>query len=745
MKKFLIRIITVLSVLVLIVCASAVGAAADDTLPYTTYTYTRSGDMVESPDVYTVTETLSLKDASGKGLNFPTDFSTDSYGNFLVADNQNNRVVCFDISGKLLWELTSLELNGDIYNITQPYCVLQSDKGNYYISDIGTLNENGEPTGDGRIFKLDSNRKLICVFTKPKITQLADDGISYSYKPLRFVVDSAERMYIIAENVNQGFIQLNKDGEFQGFIGAPDVTYDVLELLVRIFSTKAQKARMQSFVPTEYSGVDIDSDGFIFATTQTYEQSDINGVITSQLGVGAQGNTNSSTEMIRKINASGTDVLRRRGAFSPIGDVLLPNIGINGAPKLSSSIIRNQVTVSGSSRFVDICTMNSGMYAALDVNRNRVFLYDYDGNLVCAFGSSGMRLDSFSNPTAIAQYDGNLYILNSQQGTVSVCEATDYGKLLLEACNAQFEGDVEQSFELWNRVLKLNTNCELAYDAIGKAYLDSEEAETAMDYFKLSSNHEYYSQAFKIYRDELMSENFIWVVCGIILFVVLLSLFKRGLKKLGTKQTALGKTVSKINYCFYTLIHPFDGFYCLKHEKRGSPVIAVVQILILGLSSVLRTNAAGYSFNYTDIRYENIIFTYLTVILPYFLFTVANWSLITLFDGKGTYKDILVFTGCSTIPLTIANFIYFALSHFCVAEESALMSIFITIGTVWMVFLFFTATVSVHDYTAVKSVISLVCTILCIVILIFIALFFYDVISQIIDFITMLYYDISIR
>ncbi len=745
MKKVLKKLICVISTVLLVGCSFVMAVSADSILPYTTYTYTRSGDMVESPDVYTIENNIKPADKNGKVLNYPTDFSMDLKGNFLIADNGNNRVVCFDKDGNELWQLDSLSLNGETFPLNQPYCILQSESGNYYISDAGPANENGDPLGDGRIYKLDSNRNLIEVFKKPKISQLADDGISYNYKPLRFVVDSAERIYVIAESVNQGFIQLNKNGEFQGFIGAPDVTYDAWELILREFSTEEQKSRMESFVPTEYCGVDIDTDGFIYATTQTYEQSDINSVIVSQVGKGAKGNTTSSMEMIRKINASGTDILRRTGAFSPIGDVLIPNIGVNGAPKLTASITRDQLTVTGSSKFVDITTLHSGMYAAVDINRNRIFLYDYDGNLICVFGSRGTRFDSFSNPVAIEYFDGNLYVLNSKQGSVSVCKLTDYGTDLFNACTAQYEGDVEQTLALWNKVLVQNTNCELAYDAIGKAYLDFEEAETAMRYFKLSSNHDYYSQAYKIYRDDFVGQNFLWVICAIIAVFGLIAVFKRLMQKIGNHQSTMGRMISKSNYCFYTLVHPFDGFYCLKHEKRGSAVLGVIQILILGLTSVLKTNASGYCFNYNDIRYENILFTYLTVILPYFLFTIANWCLITLFDGKGTYKDIIVLTGCSTIPLSIANFIYFILSHICVVDEAALMSIFITIGTIWMVFLFFAATVSIHDYTAGKSIVSLLCTVLCIVIIIFLALFLYDVISQIIDFITMLYNDLSIR
>ena len=736
---------TAAALLALVFTAALPVAAEDEGLPYSTYTYTRSGDMVGSPDVYTVTKNIKIIGSDGTAAKYPTDISTDKEGNLLIADSENNRVLCLDNGGKELWSIKNLTLDGKEYSLSLPHSILQTENGCCYISDAGELNENGEPVGNGRIYKLNAQRELIRIFEKPVIKQLADDGVSYAYRPKRFAVDSSERIYVTAENVNQGFIQLNKNGEFQGFIGAPAVKYDAFQLLVRKFSTKAQRARMQSFVPTEYSGVDIDGEGFIYVTTSTFNQSDLNSLISSQVGKGAQSSGKSTAETVRRLNASGSDVLRRRGAFSPIGDILIPNININGAPKLTTAVTRNQVTVTGSSRFTDIAAMQNGMYAALDENRGRIFIYDYDGNLFCAFGSSGGRQDSFSNPQAVEYCDGKLYVLNSFNGTVSVCEPTEYGKLLLAAAAAQYDGDVESSLELWNKVLAKNTNCEPAYDAIGKAYLDAEKAENAMRYFKLASNHEYYNQAFKIYRDDFIGRNFLWVALGIILIFAALSAVKKGMRCLAAANGALGIAARKNNACFKTLIHPFSGFYSLKNENEGSPALAIVQILLLGVSSVLLSNASGYCFNYTDIRYENIVFTYLTVILPYFLFIAANWCLITLFDGKGTLKDILVFTGCSTVPLTAANFINFALSHVCTTDEAAIMTVLSTLGTVWMLFLFFAATVTVHDYTALKAVVSLVCTVICIVIIVFIALFFYDVISQIIDFIKMLYYDLSIR
>ncbi len=743
MQKHIKRLLVLFLSVVVLISSVGITAFAESLSP--TYTYTRSGDMVTSPDVYTVEEAVVFKDKDGVALKHPNDFSVDANGDFLIADTENNRVMCFSKEGKEIWRLTELNHNGKNIALSLPYCVIHAPDGNYYISDAGPVDEAGTPKGDGRIFKLDVKFNVINIFTKPKANQLADDGISYTYAPKKFVVDAVGRIYVIADGVNQGFIQLNKNGEFQGFIGAPDVTYNPFQLLMRKFSTKKQKDRMEAFVPTEYSGADIDADGFIFCTTKTFSQPDIEQMIAAQVGRGASASSKSSVETVRKLNASGNDVLRRNGAFSPVGDILIPNLSINGSPQLKTNITRNQEVVLGFSKFVDICAMKNGMYATLDFERNRVFVYDYDSNLICAFGDGQNRKYSMPSPTAICYFNDTLYVLNLNQGSISTCKLTDYGKVLFAALEAQHNGDIDKSLELWNEVLVQNTNCELAYDAIGKAYLDNEESEEAMKYFKLSSNHEYYSQAYKIYRDEFVGKNFLWVIIGILLIIAGISFALKGMKKLGSKENVIGKITSKINYCFYTLIHPFDGFYCLKHEKRGSMLLGFIQIILLGVSSVLCSNASGYNFNYVDARYENIFFTFLTVILPYILFTISNWCLITLFDGKGTYKDIVVFTGCSTIPMAISNFIYFILSHICIADEAALMSVFITVGTVWTLFLFFTATVSIHDYTPAKALISLLCTVLGIIVIVFIILFFYDVISQMISFVKMIYSDLSVR
>ena len=72
----------------------------------------------------------------------------------------------------------------------------------------------------------------------------------------------------------------------------------------------------------------------------------------------------------------------------------------------------------------------------------------------------------------------------------------------------------------WEEVAKMNSNYELAYVGIGKSLLRNGEYQEAMRYFELGHNAEYYSDAFKQYRNDLLKENFGILMTGIVVIVV---------------------------------------------------------------------------------------------------------------------------------------------------------------------------------------------------------------------------------
>ena len=73
----------------------------------------------------------------------------------------------------------------------------------------------------------------------------------------------AGRVYVLAANVNKGFVKYESDTTFTGYIGANKVTVNMAEYIwKRYFQTKEQRAASANFVPTEYENLYIDKDGF---------------------------------------------------------------------------------------------------------------------------------------------------------------------------------------------------------------------------------------------------------------------------------------------------------------------------------------------------------------------------------------------------------------------------------------------------------------------------------------------------
>ena len=73
------------------------------------------------------------------------------------------------------------------------------------------------------------------------------------------------------------------------------------------------------------------------------------------------------------------------------------------------------------------------------------------------------------------------------------------------------DGDYEESKALWQEVLSLDKNSQLAYNGLAKALYVEGEYKQAMEYAKLGIDKETYGQAFKWVRRDYIKDNFIWI------------------------------------------------------------------------------------------------------------------------------------------------------------------------------------------------------------------------------------------
>ena len=90
--------------------------------------------------------------------------------------------------------------------------------------------------------------------------------------------------------------------------------------------------------------------------------------------------------------------------------------------------------------------------------------------------------------------------------------------------------------------------------------------------------------------------------------------------------------VESLRYSLYVLTHPFDGFWDLTHEKRGSIAAANTLLILTFMTRIWNLRFECFLFN--DTRWERInIWSQIAGILaPLLLYVVANWCLTTLFD-----------------------------------------------------------------------------------------------------------------
>ena len=342
---------------------------------------------------------------------------------------------------------------------------------------------------------------------------------SATFRPVKVTADAAGRIYVIANGITNGIMEFSVDGTFDRYIGTNYVSLSAWDIFWRNFSTESQLSAKTSILPTTF-------------TSMTYKN---NMIYTTSFAVTASGATN-DTIMIKKINPSGKDVLRRNGYTVPKGDFLYNRVN-------------DGYGVYGPSTLCGITVNEYGVYTVVDSNRGRLFTYDNEGNLLYISGGKGQQIDKVSIPEAIQYLGSNILVLDSYKKAIIVFEPTDIASVINQAIKCEYEGRnegewidddnddttpkvyVKGAYDYWEEVILLNANYEYAYVGIGKHYLNNKEYKKAMEYFKLGYDRNYYSNAYKLYRDSVIKANFAWVFIVLVVIIVGSVVTKKIIKK----------------------------------------------------------------------------------------------------------------------------------------------------------------------------------------------------------------------
>ena len=197
-------------------------------------------------------------------------------------------------------------------------------------------------------------------------------------------------------------------------------------------------------------------------------------------------------------------------------------------------------------------------------------------------------------------------------------------------------------------------------------------------------------------------------------------------------------------FLLHVIFHPFDGFWDLKHEKRGSLRAAVTILGMVIITFYYQAIGRGYLLNPRG-NYSTLFAVILSVAAPFALWTIANWCLTTLFDGEGSYKDIFIATCYSLMPTVLIMIPTTIMSNFLISAELDILSVINAFAFIWAGMLIFFGMMVTHDYSMGKNMLTTLGTIVGIIIIMFIAILFTTLLGKIVSFVTNIVTEIKFR
>lgn len=677
------------------------------------YGYSYYADIIAAPASYVYERELT---AEGMGLDHfgsLEDMDTDTHGNLFILDASSGRLVRLNAEFERTAVIDRFQWNGTEQTFSGPKGVSCGADGRIYVAD----------TQNGRIVVFNEELECVDVIGAPALEEAQYD---YEYLPSKVEADSEGRMYVVSENQTQGIFQFDRNGVFMGYFGAAKVEPNLSELFFRLFASREQLQGMLQFIPTEYSNITLDGSNFLYGTVASVDSWDILSDIQSRTA---------SVNPIRRLNQKGVDILILDGAYPPVGDL---------------SFTASNASYEGASTFVDVAVYRNGIYSVLDSKRGRIFTYDDQGNLMYLFGGRGEEKGMFLNPTAILYLNDRILVADKGTGTIQMFAPTVYAQKLMTGIALYQAGEYEAEREVWQSVLELYPGCALANSGIGRALYNEGDYQGALPYFRLANDRTNYSDTLKGVIRSYGQTVTPWLLGGVLTLAVLW-ITGRYLRKKHPrlvrvhKDTRLRRIWDQVKYAGYLSVHPFNGFWDLKHEKRGSVLSATILLMLAVISNILHVRLMPFLFNDENFQEKSALFSGITgVVALVGLFVTANWALTTLMDGKGSFRDIYIYTCYSFFPMIVLYPPIVAVSYFLYEGSAAFLSMLSAVAMIWIVMLIFSGTCVTHQYSGGKTIVTLLLTVVGMLVILFLCLLTLTLMQQMVTFVQMLIKEIRL-
>ena len=219
------------------------------------------------------------------------------------------------------------------------------------------------------------------------------------------------------------------------------------------------------------------------------------------------------------------------------------------------------------------------------------------------------------------------------------------------------------------------------------------------------------------------------------------------MKKVWNKIVQFLKFVREemIRFPKYILIHPLKGWEEFKRYGKGKMSVAITFVVLAVIINIMKFQYSGFIVNDTSIRDMKSLAQVFYVVGAVGIITVANWSVTTLFDGKGNMKYIFMMICYCLFPYIVCNILGMILSNVLATDEIAIYTLVVALGVAFMIFMFFFGIISIHEYGLAQCLLTILFTIVAALIILFVGILLFDLFQKVYGFIYQIYQELTLR
>ena len=212
-----------------------------------------------------------------------------------------------------------------------------------------------------------------------------------------------------------------------------------------------------------------------------------------------------------------------------------------------------------------------------------------------------------------------------------------------------------------------------------------------------------------------------------------------------SRHPALTRYLESLRYALHVIVRPFDGFWDLSREGRGSVAAATTIVALAMITRVLKLQYTSFQFLIVHWENVNVLREMLSILLPLLIWCCANWCWTTLFDGKGSFRDVYMGMGYSITPYVLLQLPMILLSNGITAKEGSFYAVLNMLSLIWCAGLFIVAMMQIHDFSLGKTLIFTIMSLFGMLIIVFLLLLFFSLLSDAVGYFVALYREILFR